>query len=198
MRFSAVAALCAAPLALAGTLQAELVARGAVGVEVSESSGSSGSSGSSKSSDSQKSSSSDNSKDNSSNNNNKGNGNTVLIEQNTINEVVVIWVNNGGGAATSTVTDTVTVTQNGAASVAAATHQVRRLSIAKWAITNSISGYRWWICWACLYSRYHRSCSWGHGGIYLRVTEPHRHAVRFHDSLRQACDWHGFRVHAQP
>jgi len=33
MRFSAVAALCAAPLALAGTLQSDLAARGAVGIE---------------------------------------------------------------------------------------------------------------------------------------------------------------------
>jgi len=35
MRFSAVAALCAAPLALAGTPQADVVARGAVGLETS-------------------------------------------------------------------------------------------------------------------------------------------------------------------
>lgn len=35
MRFSAVTALCAAPLALAGTLQSELVARGEVGLEES-------------------------------------------------------------------------------------------------------------------------------------------------------------------
>jgi hypothetical protein len=35
MRFSALKALCAAPLALAATLQADLVAREAVGVEAS-------------------------------------------------------------------------------------------------------------------------------------------------------------------
>lgn len=34
MRFSAITALCAAPLALAGTLQADLVARGAVDTEL--------------------------------------------------------------------------------------------------------------------------------------------------------------------
>ncbi len=37
MRFSVFSALCAAPLVLAGALQADLVARGAVGVEASES-----------------------------------------------------------------------------------------------------------------------------------------------------------------
>ena len=51
--------------------------------------------------------------------------NGVQIEQSTsIDEVIIIWVNQGGGAATSTVTNTVTVTAGGAAAAAAATHSV--------------------------------------------------------------------------
>jgi len=115
MRFSAVAALCAAPLALAGTLQHDLAARGAAGVEMELST--------------REESKSNNEKGNSQKNNNNDNGNTVLVQQSQVNEVIVIWFNNGGGAATQTVTDTVTVTQNGGsgtatAAAAAATHTV--------------------------------------------------------------------------
>ena len=104
MRFSAITALCAAPLALAGTLQADLAARGAVGLEARIPG---------------QAASAEKGKDS------KGNsdsGKDILITQSTtVNEVIIIWVNNGGGAATSTVTDTVTVTAGGAA---AATHTV--------------------------------------------------------------------------
>lgn len=41
-----------------------------------------------------------------------------------VDEVIVIWVNQGGGAATSTVTKTVTVTGASGVHVAAATHSV--------------------------------------------------------------------------
>jgi hypothetical protein len=99
MRFSAVATLCAAPLALAGTLQADLVERGAVELEtgISISKGSSG-----KGDD------------------NKSSGSSV-------DEIIVIWVNQGGGAATSTVTNTVTVTDASGTSAAKATHSVSLL-----------------------------------------------------------------------
>jgi len=66
MRFSAVAALCAAPLALAGTLQADLAARG-VGIEEGLNSG------------------------------------NVVLQSSSITEVIIIWVNNGGGSPTTTV-----------------------------------------------------------------------------------------------
>lgn len=101
MRFSAITALCAAPLALAGTLQADLAARGAVSLEVrGQETPAKGSSKDSMSGDS---------------------GSNVLIEQSTsVDEVIIIWVNNGGGAATSTVTETKTVTAGGTA----ATHSV--------------------------------------------------------------------------
>jgi hypothetical protein len=79
MRFSTIAALCAAPLALAGTLKAERN----VDVEISQSGGGS-----------------------------------------SVDEVIIIWVNEGGGAATQTVTNTVTVTDASGTSVAAATHSV--------------------------------------------------------------------------
>jgi len=91
MRFSAVAALCAAPLALAGTLQADLVARGAVGIETSVDS-----------------------------------GNNVVVEASgstSITEVIIIWVNNGGGAPTSTVNAQSTFA-NAAPPGTAATHTV--------------------------------------------------------------------------
>lgn len=92
MRFSTIAALCAAPLALAGTLQADLAARGAVGLEA-------------------RIADKDLMMDSSS----------VNIEQSvSVEDVLIIWVNNGGGAATSTVTDTVTVTSGGTS----ATHSV--------------------------------------------------------------------------
>ena len=123
MRLSAVIAMCAAPLVLAGSsLQADLVARGTidlevrtdhlgepkkevskeVGKEVSKEAGK-GSSG----------------------------GVTVInnqvtnIVQSTNTEVIIIWVNNGGGAATSTVTETKTVTAgSGGAPAAIQTHNV--------------------------------------------------------------------------
>lgn len=114
MRFSAIAAMCAAPLALAGTLQADLFARGTVGSEVGLSVDTGISSGGNS-----KSSSDDNSK--SSNNYNDGGNNIIIQESTTINEVIIIWVNNGGGQATTTVTSTTTVA--GAASVVA-THTV--------------------------------------------------------------------------
>jgi len=95
MRFSAIAALCAAPLALASSLQADLVARGAVSAENVGAKGKSGSS----------------------------NGIEVAIDDSSsATEIVIIWVNNGGGAATSTVTTTQTVI--GSATISAATHAV--------------------------------------------------------------------------
>jgi plastocyanin len=112
MRFSAITAMCAAPLALAGTLQADLFARGAVGSEVGLSVDTEiGSSGNSKSS----------SNSNSKSSNNNGGNNVIIQEDTTINEVIIIWVNNGGGQATTTVTSTTTVA--GAAAVIA-THTV--------------------------------------------------------------------------
>ena len=108
MRFSVITALCAAPLAFAGTLQADLAARGAVGLEA-------------RVAGSDVSSSKDTGSKSSNSNSNSKSDNNVLIEQSTtVNEVIIIWVNNGGGAATSTVTDTVTVTGGGSP----ATHSV--------------------------------------------------------------------------
>jgi len=105
MRFSATLALCAAPLALAGSLQVDLMKRGAVGVEVASSSNS-GSGVSKKGSE-----------------NGKSGGNNIQISQSStsVTEVIVIWVNNGGNAATSTVNSMANV---GTAGAAAATHTV--------------------------------------------------------------------------
>jgi hypothetical protein len=102
MRFSTIATLCAAPLALASSLQADLVARGAVSEEKGGAQAKAGS----------------------------NSGNTVIVqESNAVSvsetQVIVIWINNGGGAATSTVTTTQTVFASSTlAAAAAATHSV--------------------------------------------------------------------------
>lgn len=93
MRFSAVAALCAAPVVLASSLQADLVARGAVIAEGA-----------------------------------KG-GNSITVQEVgavSSTEVIVIWVNNGGGAATKTVTETQTVI--GSSTIAPAAIQTHNVS----------------------------------------------------------------------
>jgi hypothetical protein len=148
MRFSTITALCAAPLALAGTLQADLAARGAVGVEVSASS-----------QDITKSSSNkDSNKDSNQDNKGSNSGSNVIEESTTIDEVIIIWVNEGGGAATSTVTNTVTVTADGTSGTAAATHSVSQfVSFRPELYTNSLKGYRWWFSWTCLHARHDRS-----------------------------------------
>jgi hypothetical protein len=103
MRFSVVTALCAAPLALAGTLQAELVARGAMA-------------------GSENKQIANDPKAGPQNSNSKANNNIgqTQIVQSTTEEVIIIWFNNGGTAATSTVTNTVTVTAQAAAGAATA------------------------------------------------------------------------------
>ncbi|KAG9245477.1 hypothetical protein BJ878DRAFT_15102 [Calycina marina] len=93
MRFSAVAALCAAPLVLAGSLEAEFVSKRGQDIEVRGEAS-------------------------------EVSSNKVTIIESTQADVIVIWVNEGGGAATQTVTETKTVTATGGSAVAAATHQV--------------------------------------------------------------------------
>ena len=78
MRLSTIAALCAAPLALATAVKTNK------GIEVS----------------------------------------VEGKDASSVDEVIIIWVNEGGGAATSTVTSTVTVTDASGTAVAAATHSV--------------------------------------------------------------------------
>ena len=119
MRFSAVVALCAAPLALAGTLQADLVARGAVGIKAEGVSVES----------SAESRGNENSKDSSSGDNKKGGGNDV---SNSITEIIIIWVNNGGGAPTSTMKSQSTFSLQEGAPAAAQTHSVSWVRIIPW------------------------------------------------------------------
>jgi hypothetical protein len=119
MRFSAVAALCAAPLALAGTLQADLVARGDVAVEA-------GVSAEASIDQSQGQKGQKDGKSQSSGDNKNSNGN-VVVESTSITEIIVIWVNNGGGAPTSTVQSQSTFA--GAATGSQATHNVSRVGI---------------------------------------------------------------------
>jgi hypothetical protein len=121
MRFSAVAALCAAPLALAGTLQADLVARGAVGLE----SGLLVESSSTESRAKEKSKSK-------SNGDNRNSGDNVVVEsQNaaSITEVIIIWVNNGGGVPTSTIQAQSTIAGAPAPPGSQATHTVSWVGI---------------------------------------------------------------------
>ena len=112
MRFSSITALCAAPLVLAGSLQADLVGRGVVNVETDLSVGSSSGKGNSNSKS-----------DNSGKSGNDGNS-LQITQSSSVDEVLIIWVNEGGGAATSTVTNTVTVTAGSGTSMSAATHSV--------------------------------------------------------------------------
>ncbi|RAL65434.1 hypothetical protein DID88_001001 [Monilinia fructigena] len=97
MRSSIIAALCAAPLALAGNIQHGLIGRGVVSPEFSERS----------------SELLVRDKD-------------ITIVQAKSEDIIIIWTNNGGGAATKTVTETKTVTQASGATkaAAAATHTV--------------------------------------------------------------------------
>jgi plastocyanin len=100
-------------MALAGFLQADLAARGVVAPEVR-----------SPRLDARDSSKSSNTQ---SSNIKASNNDGINIQQSTGEEIIVIWVNQGGGAATSTVTQTKTVTQAAgvaAATGAAVTHQV--------------------------------------------------------------------------
>lgn len=86
MRSSVIAALCAAPLALAGNLQHDLVGRGVVTPELAERSSEL-----------------------------VVRANDITIVQAKSEDVIIIWTNNGGGAATKTVTEVQTVTQAAAA-----------------------------------------------------------------------------------
>jgi hypothetical protein len=112
MRFSAVVALCAAPLALAGTLQADLVARGAVGIKAE---------GVSVESSSTESRGNENSKNYNSGDNKNSGGNDG---SKSITEIIIIWVNNGGGAPTSTMQSQSTFSLQQGAPAAAQTHNV--------------------------------------------------------------------------
>jgi hypothetical protein len=101
MRFSTIAALCAAPFALASTLEQDLVMRGAM--ESSDKS----------------------SEKNNNDNNNKGGKDVVVAAAETVSvtQVIVIWINLGGTATTQTI-NTVTETVAGTAAAAATTHTV--------------------------------------------------------------------------
>jgi len=104
MRFSAISAICAAPLVLAGSLEANYLDRRAPALDVRTNHVSESQKGSGEK---------------------LGNNNKVTIVQSTVSDIVVIWVNNGGGAATSTVTETKTVTAGAAGPAGAvATHEV--------------------------------------------------------------------------
>jgi hypothetical protein len=145
MRFSAVTALCAAPLALAGTLQADLVARGAVGVEA----------GVSVESSFTESQGGKDSKSQSNGNNRNDGGNVESQSGASITEIIIIWVNNGGGAPTSTVQAQSTIA--GAATPGSqATHTVSSVRIERPTCnTDNLAGSCWWIRWPSILARYH-------------------------------------------
>ncbi|CCD45089.1 hypothetical protein ACHAQE_000575 [Botrytis cinerea] len=97
MRSSVIAALCAAPLALAGNLQHDLAGRGIITPELAERSSEL-----------------------------VINKKEITIVQAKSEEIIIIWTNDGNGAATKTVTETKTVGQVAGATAAAAqtTHTV--------------------------------------------------------------------------
>lgn len=165
MKFSSALTLCAAPLALAGSLQVDLMKRGAVGVEVSQESSSSGS---------QKSNAASNSKNN---NNNAAKGNAQ--SSTSITEVIILWVNNGGNAATSSVNSAQAV-----GTAAAATHTVRSQTIIHTRTPSlTCSGHCWWNCGSCLHAQQRCSCRWRYRPFHIHERQPHCHSIRFHHSL---------------
>ncbi|KAH8596493.1 Cupredoxin [Bisporella sp. PMI_857] len=99
MKYSAVAVLCAAPLVLAGSFFADLTARGQAELEV---------------------------RSNHESEKKESNNKEVTVVEATNSDIIIIWVNNGGGAATQTITETKTVTAGATegAAAAAATHTV--------------------------------------------------------------------------
>lgn len=101
MKFSTIATLCVAPLAMAGSLEVGLERRNEIIVESTESTTGNSNGKFSKTS------------------NSKGNSNAAAAGSST--EVIIIWVNNGGGAPTSTVN---APAATAAAAAAAATHSV--------------------------------------------------------------------------
>ena len=105
MRFSAVTALCAAPLALAGSLQGDLVARGSLDSELTVRTNHAeviaNELSKSESSKGQKS-----------------------VVQTSVTEVIIIWINQGGNAATQTIGTTSAIAN---APAAIATHTVSAL-----------------------------------------------------------------------
>ena len=112
MKFSTIAALCVAPLALAGSFDfdglAGLQRREDIIVASSESPASENSNGKGPAKQGSKG--------------NKGTGNQGNSgSSSSSTEIIIIWVNNGGGAATSTVNSPAAAT---AAAAAAATHSV--------------------------------------------------------------------------
>lgn len=124
MRISAIAAVCTAPLALAGTLDMELRNRGSLSERdgglseiISDLSGSS-----SKGEDSEKSSSYSSSSSGSSGGND--NSQITTIEQIESTEVILIWLNAGADATTTTINSAAATM----ASTAAATYTVSRLT----------------------------------------------------------------------
>lgn len=174
MRFSAITALCAAPLALAGNLHADLVARGAVDLEVrdkdmmmdngNDSMGSKGD-------------------DMGANMGSKGGSSDHSEQIVSVQDIIVVWFNNGGGAATSTVADTATVAAGGSK----ATHSVSLpLRLCEATDPDSQTGYRWWLSWTRLHAGHDRSSCWRHGHFYILGAEPYRHTICLHHSLREA------------
>lgn len=98
MRFSVIATLCAAPLVLASNLQHDLAGRGIITPEFAERSSEL-----------------------------VVNKKEITIIQAKSEDIIIIWTNDGNGAATKTVTETKTVAQVAGATVAAAaqaTHTV--------------------------------------------------------------------------
>jgi hypothetical protein len=149
MRFSAVVALCAAPLALAGTLQADLIARGAGHEDGASVESSFTESQGTKDSKSQ------------SNGNNRNGGGNLVVESTSITEVIIIWVNNGGGAPTSTVQAQSTIAGAAAPPGSQATHTVSSVSIHRSTCnTDNLAGRCWWIRRLGLLARYYRGGHW--------------------------------------
>lgn len=138
MRFSSTLALIAAPLALAGTIQEGIVRRSAgelvvraeaAKAEAPKAEASKAEASKAEAGKAANNNAAQNNNQNQNNNGNNGGGNTVnvinvnqgLTVTQKVTEIIIIWVNNGAGAATSTVNAPPVAAP---AAAAAATHTV--------------------------------------------------------------------------
>lgn len=164
MKWSTAAALLAAPLALAGSIERDLgFLERRSSHEVKANTKEEVSKGS----------------------NGKGNqvlevsgGSTTVVVQ----EIIIIWVNNGGGATTSQVNSATSA----AGAAAAATHTVGSSFITCVVQTSNVAtGNCRWCRRIGLYTKQPLRSGGRHGYFPIRIPEPHRNSISFRHSLRE-------------
>lgn len=179
MRFSAITTLCAAPLALAGTLEAGLAGRGlmakreAPNVQVLQ--GQAGVAAAAAQGVS------------------IGQGGAISVNAAagvTTTEIIIVWVNNGGGAPTQTVNSAAAA----AANPSSATHTVCLSKSRQDRNTDQRIGCRWWLPRTCLQPRASCRCHWRYGYLRVPVDQPHSNPIGVCQTLRGFGWRYGYRI----